>query len=527
MWKRICFLLLIVFFFTVDSKANSWEDTLLQQVNTMADSLSMYLKPWNVPEKIFKVETYGAIADGKTLCTEAIQNAVNACTEAGGGVVLFSKGAYHTGTIYLKSNVMIQVDEAAVILGSKDHERDYPASPVSQPYINPETGFQYMNNPNPDDPDQQVNNANPKQQALFIAIRQENIGIRGKGKIDFRGYKWNPLYVFSKNTTGKHPFGIRMMECKNVVLQDIFLCNSNKWMQLYVHCENLIFDGIKVLNQVSFENDGLDLDACKNVIVRNSRFSTEDDGLCLKGMSGLVTENILIENCAIFSQCNAFKIGTDTEGDFRNILVRNCVLGGVPYDSTTYFKYRRSRPHGVDSGIALESVDGGITENIVIQGCKIFRANTPIFLRSGRRNRTCKQRPNPVHGTVRNILILDTKGFECEKDGSFISGIESSWITNVTIRNYYLKARGIKRKVDREIPKKETGYPDANQFNWINRGFPAYGFWIRNAKNIKFENVHVKPSISNSKRPCIKLAENTEDIFMDGVMVKEELLKCD
>jgi hypothetical protein len=81
--------------------------------------------------------------------------------------------------------------------------------------------------------------------------------------------------------------------------------------------------------------------------------------------------------------------------------------------------------------------------------------------------------------------------------------------------------------VDRDIPKKETGYPDANQFNWINRGFPAYGFWIRNAKNIKFENVHVKPSISNSKRPCIKLAENTEDIFMDGVMVKEELLKCD
>lgn len=505
----------------------AWETALLNQVTRMADSLSQHLKPWLDNGRVFRPEDFGAVADGKTMNTISIQKAVDECSAAGGGVVLFSSGFYLTGTIYLKSNVMLQVDEAATILGSRNHELDYPAMPVNQPYINPETGFQYMNNPNPDDPDEQINNANPKQQALFIAIRQSNLGIRGKGKIDFQGYKWHPFYVLTKNTTGKHPFGIRMMECNQVTLQDVYLVNANKWMQLYVHCENVLIDGIRVLNQVNFENDGLDLDGCRNVIVRNARFSTEDDGLCLKGMSGLVTENILIENCAIYSQCNAFKIGTDTEGDFRNILVRNCILGGIPRDSTTFFKYRRSRKHGVDSGIALEAVDGGITEDIVIQNCVILRSNTPIFLRSGRRNRVCKQRPNPVHGTLRNILITGIRGYDCEKDGSFISGIERSPIHHVTIKDFYLEARGIRRDVKRKIKTKEDGYPDANQFNWVGLGFPAYGFWIRNAHDIRFEQVQVIPSIPNSKRPCIRLAENTRNISIDGIEVKDEWMRCE
>jgi polygalacturonase len=507
--------------------AAGWEEVLLTRLTGMADSLTAHLLPKVNTERYYYVEDFGAIADGETLNTASIQQAIDACHMAGGGVVLFSKGWYLTGTVYLKSNVVLEVAESAVILGSRNHERDYPASPVTKPYINPETGFQYMNNPNPDNPHHPVNNANPKRQALIIAIRQENIGIIGKGTIDFQGYKWHPLYVLTKNSTGRHPFGIIMMECKNVYLKDIFLKNANKWMQVYVNSENLLFDGIKVLNQVSFENDGLDMDGCRNVIVRNGVFSTEDDGLCLKGMSGLVSENILIENCVIYSQCNAFKIGTDTQGDFKNILVRNCVLGGIPPDSTSLFKYRRTRRHGVDSGFAIEAVDGGTTEDIVIQNCTILRANTPIFLRSGRRNRTSPQRPDPIHGTLRKILITDIKGYQCEKDGSFISGIRQSHIHQVTIRNYELYARGIRRKVDRKIREMEDGYPDANQFNWLGLGFPAYGFWIRNAKDIKFENIRISPSISNSKRPCIQLAENTHNITIDGTLVDGQRFRCD
>jgi len=505
----------------------SWQDSLLARVNTMAETLTRELQPWPVPDRVFRVEEHGAVADGTTMNTMAIQQAIDACALAGGGVVLFSSGKYLTGTVYLKSNVMLQVDKDAVILGSRDHERDYPATPLDQPYTNPATGFEYRSTPDPDRPDRQINNANPRQQALIIAIRKENIGIRGGGMIDFQGYAWNPTYAFGRNTTGKHPFGLRIMECRNITVQDIYLKNSNKWMQLYVHCENVLIENIRVLNQVSFENDGLDLDGCRNVIVRNCVFSTEDDGVCLKGMSGLVTENILIENCAIYSQCNAFKIGTDTEGDFRNVLLRNCILGGIPPDSTTYFRYRRTRKHGVDSGVALEAVDGGTTENIVVQNCSILRSNTPIFLRSGRRNRTCKQRPDPVHGTLRNILIIGITGRDCEKDGSFISGIERSPIYNVTIRDYDLEAKGIRRNVTRKIKKLEDGYPDANQFNWLGRGFPASGFWIRNARDIRFENVRVTPTGRKSKRPCIRLAENTLGIIVDGQAVQGQWLKCE
>lgn len=506
---------------------SGWEGSLLARVTAMADALTKELQPWQVSDRVFPVEEHGAVGDGTTLNTAAIQRAIDSCAAAGGGVVLFSKGRYLTGTLYLRSNVMLQVDEDAVVLGSRDHKRDYPATPVDQPYTNPETGFEYRSIPDPRKPNRQINNANPRQQALIIAIRQENIGIRGDGMIDFQGYKWNPTYALGRHTTGRHPFGLRFMECRNIHLKDIRLKNSNKWMQLYVHCENVLIEGLRVLNQVSFENDGLDLDGCRNVIVRNCVFSTEDDALCLKGMSGLVTENILIENCAIYSQCNAFKIGTDTEGDFRNILLRNCTLGGIPPDSNTYFRFRRMRKHYVDSGLALEAVDGGTTEDIVVQDCTILRSNTPVFLRSGRRNRTCKQRPDPVHGTLRNILLTGITARDCEKDGSFISGIESSWIHDVTIRNYDLEAKAIRRDVKRRIKKLEDGYPDANQFNWLGRGFPASGFWIRNARDIRFEQVRIAPIGKRSKRPCIRLAENTERITVDGHAVDREWMTCE
>lgn len=110
---------------SVYSQEEKWTAQMKLRLERMADSLTVNLKPWKVPERIFYVEDYGACGDGTTINTVAIQKAIDACSVAGGGVVLFSKGSYVTGTIRIKSGVMIEVAEGSKILGSTDIN-DYP-----------------------------------------------------------------------------------------------------------------------------------------------------------------------------------------------------------------------------------------------------------------------------------------------------------------------------------------------------------------------------------------------------------------
>lgn len=110
-------------------------------------------------------------------------------------------------------------------------------------------------------------------------------------------------------------------------------------MQNYLACKDMIIDGIKVINTNSNYNcDGLDPDGCKNVIIRNCHIESHDDAMCLKSASGQANENILIENCKFYSTCNAFKFGTDTQRDFRNIYARNLLLGSLTESSNNFLK---------------------------------------------------------------------------------------------------------------------------------------------------------------------------------------------
>ena len=125
----------------------------------------------------------------------------------------------------------------------------------------------------------------------------------------------------------------------------------------------MIIDGIKVINTNSNYNcDGLDPDGCKNVIIRNCHIESHDDAMCLKSASGQANENILIENCKFYSTCNAFKFGTDTQRDFRNIYARNLLLGSLTESSNNFLKRK-----DCSTGITLETVDGGNAEELYSQ----------------------------------------------------------------------------------------------------------------------------------------------------------------
>jgi hypothetical protein len=471
------------------AQPNSWENELKVRMAEMADSLTTHLKPWKVPNRIFKVENYGAKADGVTLNTLAIQKAIDACAAKKGGVVLFSKGDYVTGTIVLKSGVMLEVAQGSRILGSRSL-LDYPEKIESFRSI--------------------MSHYYEFRQSLIYAEKADRVGIRGKGEIYFRGEN---SYFPGPQTKVKivdRPLGIRMVECSNVVVSDILLRNSAAWMQNYLLCNNLIFDAMRVENHANFNNDGLDIDGCRNVIVRNCFINSEDDAMCLKGGSNRLSENILIENSTFISTCNALKIGTDTQGSFRNILARNLKLGGVPDSLTT------SSGREASTGVTLATVDGGDVEDIVIANITIEQARCPIFLRIGDRMRVLPELEKPLPGNLQYILIENVNGERNFSQGSFISGVSHKRIENIVIRNLDLKVAGGAQHsfAVQAVVEDEGGYPDAHQFSVDN--LPAYGFFVRYAKNVRFENVNIAPVLPDG-RPVFMADKDVENAVLNGL----------
>lgn len=302
-----------------------------------------------------------------------------------------------------------------------------------------------------------------------------------------------------------------MIECDNVVLKDITLKNSAAWMQNYLYCRNLIFDGIKVFNHANHNNDGLDPDGCKNVIIRNCFINSHDDAMCLKGASAKSSENILIENSTFYSTCNAFKFGTDTQGDFRNIIVRNLVLGGLP-DSLPSFRNR----YECSTGITLETVDGGNVENVLIENITINRSRCPIFMYIGNRGRVLGN-GKTAPGYLNNIVIRNIKGVENRRQGSLITGIPERTIENVVVRNMNISmvGGGTTEMKERSVPEIVV-YPDAQDFRCD--GLPAYGFYIRHAKNIYLENVNIIPT-KEDLRTEFKSGGNLSNVTINGVML--------
>lgn len=489
--KKISLIFFVVFslIITSCSQKASWDTELSSNLNQLADSLTANLKEWDIPKKVFIVDEFGAIADSSTLNSQAIQKAIDSCYTSGGGTVLFPKGNYVTGTIELKSNVMLKIAKGARILASTNL-KDYPEKTEKLKSIMSEY-YEFR-------------------QSLIYAENVEKIGISGQGEIYFRGEQ---EHFPSPETIGKikgRPLGIRMIECKNIVIKDILLRNSASWMQNYIYCKNLILDRLTVMSGINFNNDGIDIDGCDGVIVRNSFVFSGDDAMCFKGASNKPTQNILIENSTFLTTCNAFKIGTDTQGDFKNIIARNLILGGVP-DSLDCIKGKEA-----STGITLATVDGGNVENIYLKDIEINKVRCPIFIRTGNRGRVIKGVEKPTPGYLKNIVIENVTGSENFRQGSLISGISQHLINNVIIKNMNISMQGggTTEMANASVDENEGGYPDAQVF--LRNGLPSYGFYIRHAENIALENIKVNP-INTDERPMNKSGGDIKNVVINDV----------
>ena len=450
-----------------------WADPLRTDLEAMAVRLTASLKAWSGPKRVFTPEAFG-YKKGQKLATPAIQAAIDALSAKGGGTVRLKSGDYVSGTIELHDNIRLDIAKGARLVASLDMA-DYPERVAKRPTVQ--------------DSNMGMN------QSLIHAEGCTNIALTGQGEIYGRGYKSNFSGPETSGATPGRPFLIRVIDCSKIYVAGLRMQDSPCWMQNYLNCEDLLMEHLHIENQANFNNDGIDIDGCRRVIVRDCWINAEDDALCFKGAAQRPMEEILVERCQCWSQTNGIKFGTDSGGDFRNVLVRDCDVGG-PTDKMNAARHRRS-----DGGIAWETVDGGTVENIVATNIRIHRAKSPLFLRLGDRGRKRPEQPRPGVGTLRRIVFDNITGDETGPRGSFFIGLPGHRIQDVALRDVsFISDATTAPMVDEatieEMPEK---YPDAMM---ISADAPAKGLWVRHIENLTLMNVKVT-TLAADPRPLV------------------------
>jgi hypothetical protein len=432
-----------------------------------------------------EVTTHGARGDGTTVNTIAIQKSIDACAASGGGKVIFPAGNFMTATVVLKSNVSLYLSDGCTITGVKGAS-NYPYQQAGIPFYG----------------------ENWAKQALIYANKAENIGIEGKGTIDGQGASFEINTIKKPDRYMNRPYLIWFVACKKVSVKQVHLRNSAFWMQHYLGCEDVVVDGISIWNHSNKNNDMMDIDGCKNVLITNVNGDSDDDGLTLKSTSKLISENIVISNCVFSSHCNGLKFGTESTGGFRNVTITNCVIKPSAQLTTIYGK-----PAG-NSGISLEMVDGGIMENITISNIVIDGPQVPLFIRLGNRARKhADNAPAPAIGIARNIHISNVTATGADITGCSVTGLDNAIIENVSLSNISISTSG-GAKAGAMFRKLETladHYPEATMFGPL----PAYGLYVKYVKGIKLNNIRCSFT-ADDERPAIAL-ENTADFEINGL----------
>ncbi len=463
---------------------------------------------------------HGAVPDGYFLNTKSINNAIDALSKKGGGVVLVPKGLWLTGPVVLKSNINLHLAYGATLLFTDD-QNEYPLI---------EGNFEGL---------PQMRNQSP-----ISATNVTNIAITGKGIIDGNGDGWRavksdkltasqwkklissggivsedgkthyPSASFLKGTKMPanpgaispekdkafyesikgflRPNMVVITNCKYILLEGVTFQNSPAWCLHPLMSEHLTVRDVFVKNPWYAQNgDGIDVESCKNVLIENSVFDVGDDGLCMKSgrdaegrKRGMPVENVIIRGCTVYASHGGFVIGSEMSGGARNIYVSNCTFIGS--DIGLRFKTTRGR--------------GGIVENIFIKDIYMkdipaeailfdmyYMAKDPVVL-AGEKRELPKVEFKPVDETTpifRNIHISNVYCNGAEK-GIFVRGLPEMHVKDIVLENMVLQA---KKGID-----------------------------VQEASGITFKNIKI---ISEETNPVIDILQS-DNLTFDNITFKDK-----
>ena len=432
----------------------------------------------------FDVSRYGAVGDGKTLNTEAFSKAIDACTAAGGGTVVVPAGRYLVGTIIIKSNVELHLQNGATLLCSTDVE-DVPLMPKCKyPCLYNVRGTR----------------------AFIYAEAQSNIALTGSGTIDGQGSAWKPGP--RRGTFDERPRVILFVSCKDVRVEGIRLRNSPAWMQHYLDCDNVRVHGIDVFNHANMNSDGIDIDGCRNVRISDSVFDADDDGICLKSTGPAACEDIVITNCVASSHCNAIKTGTESTGGFKRVTISNCTVKPSA-NKKVVFGFRE----GI-TGITVGCVDGGICEDIKISDITIEGTRVPIFVRLGKRNRAHTAGAKVTKdSTMSGISISNITATGAGDWGCSFLGLPGNPIKNLQLHdiNITFSGGGTEKDGKRVIKEGLTSYPQPTSWGKL----PVYGVFVRNADKVSLQNLDLRVAKEDQRSPV--WLENVNGVVLSGI----------
>ena len=420
---------------------------------------------------IYYVKDFGAKGDGKALDHIAINKAIEAATNAGGGQVLFSPGTYLCGSIRLKSNVDLHLMAGAKILAAPAEMKAYDESESFGGFPEyQDGGHTYFHN------------------SLIWAEGQQNISITGRGMIDGEGLTKHDTETAGNVQGGSIGTGdksIALKLCRNVTIRDITIYRGGHFAIIATGCDIGTIDNVTI----DTNRDGIDIDCCKYFTVSNTKVNTpNDDAIVLKSSYALkkpvLCEHILITNCIVTGYklgtflsgeyipekvnwvCGRIKLGTESNGGYRNITISNCTCMW-------------------SSGLAFEEVDQGRMENIVVDNISMSHVHHyPIYITTGCRNRGPKEVTRM--SSARDIYINNVIADDCDSlAGIIITGMESEPIRNVSLSNIRIQYRGGGKRVETPYREQGTNYPEPR---WAGPT-PAYGLFARHVDGLRLHNV--------------------------------------
>ncbi len=417
-------------------------------------------------QESWSVEKFGAVSDGKTINTKAIQQAVDACNKAGGGTVVLKSGIYLSGTILLKDNVTLEIRRGAILRGT--------TNPLDYICV-----------------DEFVDATGQRRGECLVGARDaKNISIIGNGTIDGDGEHFKANLTRKrlqemgasqediKQGSGTRPFLLRFVRSEAVTLNNINLRQPAAWTCHFFQCKNIKVKGISIYAHDNQNNDGIDLDSCTGAHITDCDIDTGDDAMCFKTTSPMPCQDVYVANCRLKSHWGAIKFGTESMGDFRNIKVEKCEV----YDTQ-------------GGGIKVLSVDGANIDNVRINKINMSNVDMPIFVRLGERLRTYRDAEKQEVGSINHLYLTNINATtrSCEESrvnppsGIVITGTPNNKIKRLYMGNIHIKlpGGGTAEDAKRVVAEDEKKYPEFSFFGTQ----PAFGINARHVDSLEMKNV--------------------------------------